>query len=110
LIQIKRPPDDGTQTKPVKGSIPLYKGGLEGVTSGSSCIVNAYTSNHEEISNKETSTGRGIALHVVDGVGLVHALLLRSRHCCFRSDAGVQRPLILGEHGKRLRHSGRGSE
>jgi multidrug resistance efflux pump len=56
---------------------PLYKGGLEGVTPGSSCIVNAYTSNHDEISNKATSTGRGIILHVVDGVGLVHALLLR---------------------------------
>jgi multidrug resistance efflux pump len=56
---------------------PLYKGGLEGVTAGSSCIVNAYTSNHEEIVAKDTSTGRKIALHVVDGVGLVHALLLR---------------------------------
>jgi multidrug resistance efflux pump len=56
---------------------PLYQGGLEGVTPGSSCIVNAYTSNHEEISAKETSTSRAIALHVVDGVGLVHALLLR---------------------------------
>jgi multidrug resistance efflux pump len=56
---------------------PLYKGGLEGVTAGSSCIVNAYTSNHEEISAKDTGTIRKIALHVVDGVGLVHALLLR---------------------------------
>lgn len=56
---------------------PLYKGGLEGVTPGSSCIVNAYTSNHEEINAKDTSRGRAIALHVVDGVGLVHALLLR---------------------------------
>jgi hypothetical protein len=56
---------------------PLYKGGLEGVTPGSACIVNAYTSNHEEISASDTSTGRAIALHVVDGVGLVHALLLR---------------------------------
>jgi multidrug resistance efflux pump len=56
---------------------PLYKDGLDGVTPGSSCIVNAYTSNHEEISAKDTSTGRAIALHVVDGVGLVHALLLR---------------------------------
>src|SRR6476469_5768322 len=56
---------------------PLYKGGLEGVTAGSSCIVNAYTSNHETISAKETSTGQRIVLHVVDGVGLVHALLLR---------------------------------
>jgi multidrug resistance efflux pump len=56
---------------------PLYKGGLDGVTPGSSCIVNAYTSNHEEIVAKDTSAGRAIALHVVDGVGLVHALLLR---------------------------------
>jgi multidrug resistance efflux pump len=56
---------------------PLYKGGLEGVTAGSSCIVNAYTSNHETISAQETSTAQRIALHVVDGVGLVHALLLR---------------------------------
>ena len=56
---------------------PLYKGGLDGLTPGSSCIVNAYTSNHEEISKKETSTVRGIALHAVDAVGLVHALLLR---------------------------------
>jgi multidrug resistance efflux pump len=56
---------------------PLYKGGLEGVTPGSSCIVNAYTSNHEEISAKDTPTSRRIALHVVDGVGLVHAMLLR---------------------------------
>ncbi|MBP0113444.1 MULTISPECIES: HlyD family secretion protein [Bradyrhizobium] len=56
---------------------PLYKGGLDGVTPGSSCIVNAYTSNHEEISAKDTPTSRKIALHVVDAVGLVHALLLR---------------------------------
>ncbi|MCA1529201.1 HlyD family secretion protein [Bradyrhizobium yuanmingense] len=56
---------------------PLYKGGLDGVTPGSSCVVNAYTSNHEEISAKGTPTSRKIALHVVDGVGLVHALLLR---------------------------------
>jgi multidrug resistance efflux pump len=56
---------------------PLYKGGLEGVTAGSSCIANAYTSNHDIISAKDTSTGRRIVLHVVDGVGLVHALLLR---------------------------------
>src|SRR6476469_1296312 len=46
---------------------PLYKGGLEGVTAGSSCIVNAYTSNHEEISAKDTSTARKVALHVIDG-------------------------------------------
>jgi hypothetical protein len=32
---------------------------------------------HEEISKRETSAGRRIALHGVDAVGLVHALLLR---------------------------------
>jgi multidrug resistance efflux pump len=56
---------------------PLYKGGLDGVTPGSSCIVNAYTSNHEEISAKDTPAGKRFVLHVVDAVGLVHALLLR---------------------------------
>lgn len=56
---------------------PLYKGGLEGVTAGSNCIVNAYTSNHDEIVAKETGTGRRVVLHVIDAVGLVHALLLR---------------------------------
>ncbi|RXH15263.1 HlyD family secretion protein [Bradyrhizobium guangzhouense] len=56
---------------------PLYKDGLDGVTPGSSCVVNAYTSNHEEISAEHTSTSRAFALHVVDGVGLVHAMLLR---------------------------------
>src|SRR5436190_17215257 len=56
---------------------PLYKGGLEGVTPGSSCIANAYTSNHDVIADPKTGTMKGIALHVVDATGLVHALLLR---------------------------------
>ena len=56
---------------------PLYKGGLEGVTPGSSCIVNAYTSNHEIIASKETSAFKGFVLHAIDAVGLVHAMLLR---------------------------------
>ncbi|MBR1173764.1 HlyD family secretion protein [Bradyrhizobium sp. KB893862 SZCCT0404] len=56
---------------------PLYKGGLDGVTPGSSCIVNAYTSNHEEVSAKDTPAGRRFVLHAIDAVGLVHALLLR---------------------------------
>ncbi len=56
---------------------PLYKGGLDGVTAGSTCIVNAYSSNHDEIIDPKTSTGRRIFLHVIDGIGFVHALLLR---------------------------------
>ena len=56
---------------------PLDKDGLADVTAGSSCIVNAYTSNHEEIASKDTGALRGFALHAIDTVGLVHALLLR---------------------------------
>jgi multidrug resistance efflux pump len=56
---------------------PIYKGGLTGVTPGSSCIVNAYTSNHELIASKDTGAFKGFVLHAVDAVGLVHAMLLR---------------------------------
>ena len=57
---------------------PLYEGGLDGVIPGSSCIVNAYSSNHELLaSSKDMSTTRRLILHGVDAVGLVHALLLR---------------------------------
>jgi multidrug resistance efflux pump len=56
---------------------PLYKNGLDGVTPGSSCIVNAYTSNHDVISDPKTGALKGFALHAVDATGLVHALLLR---------------------------------
>jgi multidrug resistance efflux pump len=56
---------------------PLYQGGLEGVTAGSSCIVNAYTSNHELISSGKLSAAKSFGLHAIDAVGLVHAMLLR---------------------------------
>jgi multidrug resistance efflux pump len=56
---------------------PLYKGGLDGVTPGSSCIANAYSSNHDVIVSKDTSSLRAAALHAVDALALVHALILR---------------------------------
>lgn len=56
---------------------PLYPGGLDGVTPGSSCIANAYSNNHDIIAAKDTSTLRRIALHAVDATGVVHAVLLR---------------------------------
>jgi multidrug resistance efflux pump len=72
--------DVETAAKP--GSIavflePLYQGGLEGVTAGSSCLVNAYTSNHELISSGKLSAAQNFGLHAIDAVGLVHAMLLR---------------------------------
>jgi multidrug resistance efflux pump len=56
---------------------PLYKGGLDGVTPGSSCIANAYSNNHELIASKDTGALRAIVLHAVDALALVHALILR---------------------------------
>jgi hypothetical protein len=56
---------------------PLYNNGLEGVTAGSVCIVNAYTSNHELISSGKLGAAKSFGLHVIDAVGLVHAMLLR---------------------------------
>ena len=47
------------------------------MTPGSSCIVNAYTSNHERIASKETGAFTRFGLFIVDEVGLVHAMLLR---------------------------------
>lgn len=57
---------------------PMYEGGLDGVTPGSSCIVNAYSNNHEQI-QVEKSVLRRTYLHVVDTVAVVHALILRAQ-------------------------------
>jgi multidrug resistance efflux pump len=56
---------------------PLYKGGLDGITPGSSCIANAYSNNHDIIVSKDTGVFRGLVLHALDALALVHALILR---------------------------------
>jgi multidrug resistance efflux pump len=56
---------------------PLFDGGLDGVTPGSSCVANAYSSNHERIVDPKTGTFERVVLHGVDAVALVHAMLLR---------------------------------
>jgi len=56
---------------------PLFKGGIDDLTPGSSCIANAYSSNHDAISAPGTSTFQRVALHTVDALALVHALILR---------------------------------
>jgi len=56
---------------------PLYEGGIDDVTPGSSCIANAYSSNHDVIAAKDTSAIKGFVLHAVDALALVHALILR---------------------------------
>jgi multidrug resistance efflux pump len=56
---------------------PLFKGGLDGITPGSSCIANAYSNNHDTIVSKDTGVIRGLVLHALDALALVHALILR---------------------------------
>jgi multidrug resistance efflux pump len=55
----------------------LYPGGLDNVVPGSSCIANAYTSNHDKLASKDIGFFRWLGLHAVDTVGVVHAMLLR---------------------------------
>lgn len=71
----------------------LYKGGLEGVTAGSSCIANAYSNNHDAIASKETGFFKRVALHVVDALALVHALILRLQALVFPFQT-----LVFGGH------------
>jgi hypothetical protein len=54
---------------------PLFEGGLAALPPGSSCIVNVYTSNHDK--SPDLGTLDRIALHTIDAVGLVHAMILR---------------------------------
>jgi len=56
---------------------PLYEGGLDGVVPGSSCVANAYTSNHDKLASGELGIGSWLFLHAVDAVALVHAMILR---------------------------------
>jgi hypothetical protein len=72
---------------------PLYDDGFDGVTPGSSCIANAYTSNHDLIASGQVGAARGLVLHAVDAVGLVHAMILRIQALVFPIQT-----LVLGGH------------
>jgi multidrug resistance efflux pump len=56
---------------------PLYEGVLDGVPPGSSCIVNAYSNNHDLIVSGKVGSLQKVYLHIVDTVALVHALIIR---------------------------------
>ncbi len=57
--------------------VPLYDELVEPVPPGSRCVANIYTNNHDRLDDPELSTPQWIALHGIDTVGLVHAILLR---------------------------------
>lgn len=72
--------DASQVTKP--GSVlvymePMFEGGVDSIPPGSTCFANAYTSNYDRLHTEEMGTGTWLALHAIDTVGLVHAMLLR---------------------------------
>ena len=72
---------------------PIYEGGLKGVMPGSTCTVNAYSSNHDRIASGQLGFLHRVALHAVDAVGLVHAALLRIQALIY-----PVRTLVLSGH------------
>lgn len=58
---------------------PLYEGGLSEVMPGSKCIANAYTSNHELLEEGDLGFGETLFLQMVDTVGVIHAIILRTQ-------------------------------
>ena len=74
LVDVQQMAQPGTLTVYME---PLYPGQLAGLPPGSSCIANAYTNNHDALESPDLGTLRWLFLHVVDTVGLVHAMILR---------------------------------
>ncbi|KQV80467.1 biotin/lipoyl-binding protein [Rhizobium sp. Root1220] len=74
LIDVQQIARPGTLTVFLQ---PLFEGGLDKIPPGSSCIANAYTNNHDVLADPNIGTVRWVFLHVVDTVGLVHAMILR---------------------------------
>jgi multidrug resistance efflux pump len=72
---------------------PLFNGGIADVPPGSSCIANAYSNNHDELSKPGIGIGRWIYLHVVDTVSIVHAMILRLQALVLPIET-----LVLGGH------------
>ena len=56
---------------------PLFAGELDRLPQGSTCIANAYTSNHDALQDPNIGGFHAFVLHAIDATGLVHALLLR---------------------------------
>ena len=74
LVDVQQMARPGTLTSFLE---PLYEDQFTGIPPGSNCIANAYTSNHDELTHGNVSTPRWFFLHMVDALGLVHAMILR---------------------------------
>jgi multidrug resistance efflux pump len=56
---------------------PLYEGQLADLPQGANCIVNLYTSTHDQLQSKDVGELQRFGLHAIETVGLVHAMILR---------------------------------
>jgi len=74
LLDVQQRTRPGTLTVVME---PLYDGGLEGVLPGTKCLANAYTYNHDLLSSSDLGLSEYLYLHMVDAVGVVHAVILR---------------------------------
>lgn len=90
LVDVTQISQPGTLTVVME---PLFPGVLDAVPPGSSCIANAYTNSHDELESPDTSSLRWFYLHVVDAVGLVHAMILRMQAVMLPVQT-----LVLGGH------------
>lgn len=72
---------------------PLFPGQLDDLPQGSSCIANAYTSNHEALQDPNIGTFRAFVLHAIDATGVVHAMILRMQALLLPIQT-----LVLGGH------------
>lgn len=57
--------------------VPLYEGQTDGIPAGSKCIANAYSDHHDLIASGEMGTLGNTYYHMVDALGIAHAILLR---------------------------------
>lgn len=55
----------------------IFEGSTDQIRPGSKCIMNVYTDNHAKLESGEAGFWEGLFLHMVDTVGLIHALILR---------------------------------
>ncbi len=93
----RRPADRHAEPEPARHPHRVSRAALRrrdvGVPPGSSCIANAYTNNHDALADPGIGTGRWLFLHVVDTVGLVHAMILRMQAMMLPVQT-----LVLGGH------------
>jgi hypothetical protein len=74
LLDLDARAKPGTLTVLLK---PIYEHGLDGVVPGTKCIANAYSDHHDLLQSGELGIVKSLYFHMVDAVGLVHAIILR---------------------------------